>query len=276
MREVVGSRDLERRLSRSLRAEAPVAPLDLADRLLARTAAIDQRRRWTPWSMMMPALAAAAVIVLAVYVGLQLGGFLPRTGEGPFGSTEPSQSPVATESASPDPTGSAAPSPTPSVSPSPEAFPGGQTCESETLGVIVSYPADWFANEAVLPDDPALDPVEGCQYFSDEPMEIAPNAGLPPTVAIIFSRVAEEPPSSGSTISSEDVTVAGRLATVTESEGTGDGPFFAEGDFSYGYRITLADGEFLLASTHYANEGDYETHKQVLDRMMETLVLTGG
>ena len=214
--------------------------------------------------------AAAVVIVLAVVVGVQLGGLMPRTGEQPIGSSTPTGTPVVTEPASPSPSSTSTPPP------SAEVFPGGGSCTNEAFGFAVSFPADWFANEAVVPDDEALDPVAACQYFSDEPMEIAPNAGLPPTVAITFSLQEEEQPSSGTIITSEEVTIAGRPATVTESEGTGDGPFFAEGDFSYGYQITLADGQILLAGTYYANEGDYEAHKQVLDLMVETLVLIGS
>ncbi|MGH2384935.1 MAG: hypothetical protein ACRDGB_07805 [Candidatus Limnocylindria bacterium] len=218
--------------------------------------------------------AAAVVIVLAVVVGLQLGGLMPRTGEQPIGSSTPTGTPIATEPASPSPEGS--PSPTSTPAPSADVFPGGSTCTNEAFDFAVSYPADWFANEAVVPDDETLDPVAACRYFSDEPMEIAPNAGLPPTVAITFSLQAEELPPSGTVITSEQVTVAERPATVTESEGTGEGPFFAEGDFSYGYQVTLPDGQILVAATYYANEGDYEAHKQVLDRMMETLVLLGS
>lgn len=271
MRDELGSTELERRLSRSLQTMAPMAAPDLADRLMSRTRETKQRRRWMRWSSMMPLLpAAAAMIVLAVVVGLQLGGLMPRTGEQPIGSSTPTGTPVVTEPASPSP------SPSSTSTPSAEVFPGGGSCTNEAFGFAVRYPADWFANEAAVPDDEALDPVAACRYFSDEPMEITPNAGLPPTVAITFSVEEEEQPSSGTIISSEEVTIAGRPATVTEREGSGDGPFFAEGDFSYSYQITLADGQILFAGTYYANEGDYEAHKQVLDLMMETLVLTGS
>ena len=261
---------LERRLTEWCHATAPLPPPGLADRCLGRTAAVEQRRGWGGLGFG-PALAAAAVVLIAIVVGLRLGNLLPVAEQPPVGSAPVSASP--TPSANPTPSSPPPASPEPTVTPSPETFPDGNRCRNETLGFEVAYPADWFANEAVEPDVEGLDPVEACRYFSDEPMEIRPNAGLPATVAIVFNLVEEEPPASGNTLSSEEVTVAGRPATVTEIEGTGDGPFFAEGDFSYGYRITLENGQFLLAATHYANEGDYEGHKEVLDRMMETLDL---
>lgn len=263
-------RDLEQELRRSLHAAAPHPAPDMADRLLARTAAIEQRRGWGGLAFV-PALGAAAVVVVAVVAGIAFGDLLPRTDPPGVGPSSVAVSPTPSPSVAPTPT----PSQAPSAAPSAAVFPGGGVCENESLGYTVGYPAGWYANEAIEPQD-GLDGVEACQYFAEEPMEIRPNAGLPPTVAIVFSRGDEELPSSGITISSEETTIAGRPATVTESEGTGDGPFFAEGDFSYGYQITLPDGRFLVASTYYANDGDYETHKLTLDQMMETLELIGS
>ena len=269
MRHELSTEQIERRVTEWCHATAPLPPPGLADRCLGRTAAAGQRRGWGGLGFA-PALAAAAVVLLAIVVGLRLGNLLPVADQPPVGSAPASASPTPAV-----PTSTSAPSASPeaTVTPSPETFPDGNRCRNETLGFEVAYPSDWFANEAVEPDAEGLDPVEACQYFSDEPMEIPPNAGLPATVAIVFDLMEDEPPPSGNTVSAEEVTVAGRPAMVIETEGTGDGPFFAEGDFSYAYRITLENGQTLLASTYYANEGDYEAHKEVLDLMMETLEL---
>lgn len=272
MRDEHSSEELERGLARSLHAAAPVAAPDLADRLLRQTAAVEQRRGWFAWSSIVPALATAAALIVAVTVGLQVGGLFPPTGSAP----SPSPGPSGSKSMSP-----ATNTPAPTIAPSPSGAPASGTnrCENPELGYAVNYPSDWFANEAVERDE-ERDPVAACQHFSDEPIEMPLNTAWPPTVAMIsFSLHAEELPPIGTTLSTEQVTVAGRPATVTESEGPYEGIFFTEGDFSYGYEIMLPDGRFLVALTFYAKEGDYEdydAHKQVLDQMMETLVLIGS
>lgn len=253
---------LERRLARTLHAAAPIAPPDLADRLLRQTAAQPQRRGWSGFSFM-SVLAASAAVLVAVAVGLQIGNLLPRGNQ------------VGTGSESPTPTASAPSStarPSPSVSPS----PAGDRCENEALGYSVTVPSGWHANEAVVPEDESLTPIAACQYFGEQPLEIAPNAGVPLTVAIGFSRVSGSPVTAGEVVISEEMTVAGRPATVVEIAGTGDGPFFGDGDFAYRYEISLPDGAFLVADTISTRNGDYEAHKAVLDAMMETLELTGA
>jgi hypothetical protein len=279
-------RDLEQELRGSLHAAAPHPLPDMTDRLLARTAAIEQRRRWGGLPLV-PALGAAAVVVIAVVAGVAIADLLPRTdppGVGPStAAVSPSPSPTVTptplsEPAS-TPTPSQTPSPSPSQSPSAAVFPGGSDCENESLGYIVSYPADWYANEAVDPDDPAFDPIAACQYFGEEPMELTPNAGLPPTVAVSFSREAEvPPPSTGATVLSDRaVTVAGQPATVRELEmSDAAAPFFRAGDRVYSYLIELPTGDYLLVSTSSTSNGDYESHTEVLDQMMETLDFIGS
>ena len=98
------------------------------------------------------------------------------------------------------------------------------------------------------------------------------NAGLPPSVAIDFQRVADEPPSGGTEISSEQMSVDGRDATVREFETTGDG-FTPPGTRVYQYLISLDGGDVLVVSTDSQRDGDYAEHREVLDLMMETLSL---
>lgn len=262
MTNQVDSGDFERRLADALHGAAPVAPAGLADRLLDRTAAIDQRRGWFAPRNLVSSLAIAAVVTLAIIVGLQVGGLLPPVGGPPITTQEPSASPSAVPSS--------APTTMPSATPEPSA--ATPRCENETLGYAVSTPPGWFGNEAVAPDDPALDPIPACQYFGEQPFEVSPNAGLPPTVAISFTRQADAPPpSDGATVlSSEEVTVAGRSATVRETEETG------AGDRAYDYVISLPDGDVLWVATNVDADGDYEEHKRALDQMMESLELIDG
>ena len=265
-------RDLEQELRRSLHAAASRPTPDMADRLLARTAAIEQRRAWGGLAFV-PALGASAVAVVAVVAGIAFGGMLPRTDPPGVGPPSAAVSPSPSPSVAPTPTPSLASSPSPSTT----VFPGGNDCENELLGYTVGYPADWFSNEAVEPQD-GLDGIEPCQYFGEEPMEIGPNAGLPPTVAISFSRETEAPPpSTGATVVSErSVIVDGQPATARETEQETDAGFSQAGDRSYSYVIELPAGDYLQVSTSSTSNGDYQGHTDVLDQMMETLQLIGS
>ena len=263
--------ELELAIVRSLRAAAPVPEPGAADRVLRATSQMAQRRPWFQWRFG-PLLAMAAVAVLAAAVGVGIGQLLGPSGTGEPPSEAPSASPTVAPSASAAPlpsASSAAPSPSEAAGP----FPNGQRCENIELGYGVSYPAEWHANEEVRPQDETLDPIPACQYFGEEPMEILPNAGLPPSVAIGFDLEPTAPPPGGEVIRSERVTVAGRPAELREYEGTGDGPFIGEGDRVYEYLIELASGEVLIVGTDSTRTGDYESHRDVLDLMMETVEL---
>lgn len=268
-------RDLEERLRRSLHATAPRPAPDLADRLLSRTAAVGQRRGWGRLAFA-PALAAAAVVMIAVVVGLQLGNLLPRGGN--IGS-EPSAtgiSPFSSGTASPEIASSPTP-PSPSAS---EVLPNGNQCTNEEFGFTVSYPDDWWANEELVPEDPALTPIPACSRFAEQPVELRPNAGVSDEVAIIVG-LAEEPLGDYQPpyeiVESREATVDGRRATVEEGVWTEDMVFVAAGDRSYGYSIDLPSGQRLSFSTSStATLGAYEDHKQILDRMMETLEFAGA
>ena len=172
--------------------------------------------------------------------------------------------------------------PTPSEppsSPSPSAarLPVGQRCTNEVLGYAVSYPADWYANAEI--EQEFGDPIPACTYFSSQPMDIAPNAGLPPMVAISFERWTEAPPAGEGweVVSREETSVAELPAVVTELEQISDAgaPFSAAGDRTYGYEVELPDGTVLTASTGTTADGDYAEHKEVLDQMMATVEVTG-
>ena len=272
------SADLERRIASSLHAAAPHPAPDLADRVLRHTAATRQRRRWGGLTFA-TTLAAAAAAVVVVLIGLQLGGLLPRGND--IGG-QPSSVP-ATPSPSAPAVPSASPSATPAPSPSEDGFPGGLGCTNEEFGFTVSYPADWWANEAVVPDDPALTPTPDCRYFAEEPVELQPNVGLPGGIAVIVD-LAEEPlgegPANVEVVERRETEVDGRPASVEELEWTQDTEFQRAGDRNYAYRISLPDGQTLSVSTDtYISGADADTyagHREILDRMMESLDFVGS
>ena len=243
--------EIERRLPQALHAAAPAPSADLADRLLRRTAEAPQRRPLLSGAVV-TGLSFAAVAVVAAFIGLQLGG-LARETPPPVGG-EPSVSVP----------------PSPIASPSATVAPGMIPCENPADGYTVQYPTEWQANPPV-PAPSGLDPVAPCRFFAEEPFEVRPNAGLPSTVAISFQLVPDVRPAGG-TLRGEPstTTVDGRAAIAREVE-IGAGVFMPAGTLVYEWFIELANGQFLLVSTDSSRDGDYATHKAVLDRMMETL-----
>jgi hypothetical protein len=266
-------RDLERRLAASLHASAPHAGPDLADRLLRRTAVLEQRQGFFGISLS-TALAAAAVVMLAVAIGLGIGYLVPR--QNFVGG--PSDAPMPSPALSATPQETEAPSAVPSASAG--ALETGNHCVNDEAGYAVDYPADWWANERVVPEPPGT-PIAPCIAFAEEPVALVPNSQLPPSVAI-SGGITDPPPQDDTQpieiVSSREGEVAGRPAEIIESRWTEDVFFFRAGDRLYEYRIELPSGETLLFSTH-TNElidaQEYEAYKVVLDTMMETLELTG-
>lgn len=260
-------RDLEMRLSRSLHAAAPRPAPDLADRCLRRTAVAPQHQRFMGLGLG-SLLAAAATVIVAAAVGLGIGTLL--SGGVDVGDVVPSQSPSRSFEGTPQPSPPAA-SPSPSASAAPDAL----SCENDSIGFRVEYPTDWWANEEEVPEDNAFDPIPECLYFSEEPFDLIPNAGLPSGVAITF-READQPlgePTTYEVIATAETTIDGRPAVIEEIEmNERAAPFFEAGDRAYSYRIELPDGRTLEAATD-TRAGDYEAHKEVLDRMMGSLTL---
>lgn len=223
------------------------------------------------------AIAAVAVILAAVAVGLGLGDLLPSgasVGE-PGDSIGHSPSPSAKAEATPLPTRA------PTATASGALYPGGAvTCENVSIGFVVSYPADWWANEEIEPVDPGPSPIPACVYFAEEPVDLMPNAGLPPGIAItvgLEEQPVGDPQQPTEVLSSRDVTVAGVPATVEEIIWTEHTVFQRAGDRSYAYRISLPSGATLLVGTLNQQPSEqYELRKAVLDAMMTTLQLTAN
>ena len=265
--------DFERALHDSLHRSAPTADPHLAERLLARTAATPQRRRWALFSALGPALAAAAVVVLAVVAGLALRDIPANIGaeESPGATPKP----VVSPSASPSPRAETTPSVpvTPSGSPTPSAFPDAQRCTNEELGFEAAYPSGWHTNDEIAVE--FADPIPGCTYFDEAAFEIAPNTSLPPAIGIAFGREPQpgSEPSGAAVLQRDRATVDGQPATVTEVEFAEADVFIEAGQRDYWYEIQLPDGSVLVARTSSRGGDDYEAHKAVLDRIMESLTL---
>ena len=91
------------------------------------------------------------------------------------------------------------------------------TCTNEEFGFTVSYPAGWWANEALTPEDPALTPIPACTYFAEAPVELQPNAGLPAGIAVIVD-VADAPAGAGPTgVEVIDTSTADRFLKLARS-----------------------------------------------------------
>ena len=269
----------ERRVASSLHAAAPTPAPDLADRVMRKTSVTRQRRRWGGL-IMASALAATAAVAAAVVIGLQLGGLLPQRSNVGNEQSAPAATtlPSASDAPASQPTSTV---PSPSPSPSDGGLPGGMPCTNDEFGFTVDYPAQWWANEAVTPEDPALTPIPACTYFAEEPVELQPNAGLPRGIVVIVE-LAEDPaggePTGVEVIEQRETEVGGRHAVVEELEWTEDTAFQRAGDRTYSYRIELADGQTLTISTDTAVSGAdaaaYAQHREVLDRMMRSLAFT--
>lgn len=149
-------------------------------------------------------------------------------------------------------------------------------CRNDEIGFVVEYPAGWWANERLEPDDPGLTPIPGCTYFGPEPVELAPNAGLPSEIAIWFDVETQWRP-AGEVLLQEETTVDGRETFLFETE-AGQGGFVPAGSRTYTYVIPAADGSQILATTDSALEDDatYQEHREILDRMMETIDFEGA
>lgn len=145
-----------------------------------------------------------------------------------------------------------------------------QSCTNPEDGYSIQFPDGWFANEGEL--------VPTCRFFHPEPFKV-PEAtevfDLAVTVRVDdvpFSRVASDVDSLGEQVlSREEITVAGHQAVRVEAESTGDA-LLPEGVRSYRYHVEVDDGT-LTATTHDVGDLAYETNKEVLDDMMETLEL---
>ena len=209
-------------------------------------------------------IAMLAAAVLAACNG--------TTGETGILTPGESPSPTATVTVSPSPTETSSPSGSPSPR---QGGPLGdaEDCENEELGYEVDYPGDWWANDRIEPEDENLTPIEACQYFAANEVELQPNAGLPNGIAIQFQESDSVPQVSGERLVEESTTVDDQEAVRFEDRPEPSDPFVPEGSMVYGYAIEVGDGRYLVATTDNILQDDarYEESKAILDAMIETL-----
>jgi hypothetical protein len=144
-------------------------------------------------------------------------------------------------------------------------------CDNVEYGFRVAHPADWHTNSGdVLPP---------CTVFDPEPIEIPVATELPYDLAISITREPVElaeltrDDAWQSVAFTEPTTIDGRRAVRMEIEATGEGLRDA-GGLTYRYVVEL-DAGVLIAATHDVGTLPYEEKRQVLDRMMGTLQMTG-
>lgn len=282
-------RDLERELSDWLHAAAPSPAPDLADRLLRRTAATRQRRRWSGWSFMVPALGGAALAVVMLFVGIQLWKIGPEPIE-PLATpppgvetptvlaetpapSEPGPSPVVPSPSPvvPSPSPETTPPPTePSPSPDGEVFPDGQSCHNDSIGYTVSYPAGWWAQEEIPPTAGDRG-VRACIAFAPTETDILDRSNGESVPAIYFY-VDKNTQLVGERVRLEETTVDGHPATIRELLQHRD-LYYPAGTRTYQYLIDLGDGTFLVVDTvsGMRTGGVYARDVKVIDKMMQTL-----
>lgn len=136
-------------------------------------------------------------------------------------------------------------------------------------GYTVSYPEDWFTEDR---SDGAR-----CRFFHPEPFEV-PVASEATAIAIVL-RMEDIPyddllveldrSRAEELVTRSDVEVDGRAATVVLAEATGRA-LLPEGAQAYRYLIDIG-GPTLVASALDTAGGNFEDHRQVLDRMMSSL-----
>lgn len=144
-----------------------------------------------------------------------------------------------------------------------------QRCTNPQTGISISYPAGWLTNDGdVMPPCSAFDPrAVDLPRESEIPFDIAVTLGVeenpfdPDVASNEWERV----------VSVEPATVAGRRAIRVETEATGQG-LADRGMRSLRYVVDIGDRRTLVASTHDAGR-EYETNKNVLARMVQTISL---
>lgn len=173
----------------------------------------------------------------------------------------------ATATASPGTTETPTPTATPEGSDTPTGINLTQTCEADRY--TVDYPDGWYANSGEVATD-------ACGWFSPEPFEVEPATELLTEVFMYIDPVAYEDvlESPGIEEASErsETTVDGFMATRLERPS--DGPSIPPGTIATQYFVELGNGETLIATTYDLEDFDYETNREVLDAMIETLSFT--
>lgn len=229
-----------------------------------------------PWLARLPFVASAtAVVLLAACVGPAPSPTSPATPEASRSTIVQHASPTAVASV-----------PIPTVTAEPfEA--GAATCDNDTEGYSVSYPADW----TVAPADPDPEfPVRACAYFGPGPFEVDPTGseGQPWTIDMgAFSGACLEFDLSSLPSALDDVIVAGYPAVRAE---------MPRGGYAYILNLRSDDGSSLVEPndpTPPSSEECRGAHglmiagrewgavvgpplRRIVDRMATTIEVEGG
>jgi hypothetical protein len=215
--------------------------------------------------------------VLAMAAALTLSA-CADAGESP-GQQEPEATATATESptdgATETPTDDATDEPTDGTeSPTEDAgaTEGDQltlaaTCETDRF--TIDHPEGWWTN----PGDDAPE----CRIFhptevevENESLHYAVRAYIDP---VAYTDAAPHNEDEGEELRREELTVDGRQAVVTEVRSSGFA-LVPEGE-RYTTAIVDLDGEILVLTTSTVGDTDYERDADLIERMLETVELTG-
>lgn len=147
----------------------------------------------------------------------------------------------------------------------------GQTCTNQTIGYTVRYPTGWMTNAGeVLPQ---------CQVFDSDSVQLkAATEDFDEAVYFDLERipfnglVSKLGGPTSRVLSRRQTSVNGRQAVAVETEATGSG-LLPAGRRTYQYLIDF-NGQTLVVRTYNVPNQSYETNKQVLDRMAESLGFT--
>lgn len=187
------------------------------------------------------------------------------------GDTDDGVAPDPNATVTATPTATVAPTETvaPTVEPTPTT-PTGEptlaltTCQADRFSI--DYPEGWATNTGDAPPCRAFHPQEFGQ-IENEALHYAVRLYIDP---VEFDRVANSD-EQHEVVSREDTEVDGRRAIVEERVESGRG-LAPEGTRTYVYVIEVNAEETMIAATYSIGDTDYERDKDVMDRMIDSLV----
>lgn len=148
-----------------------------------------------------------------------------------------------------------------------------ETCSNDVDGFTLSYPTGWRTE--------ADNPNWRCSLFDPNQFVIDPNTEVPPTAVLVF--VDQHPfaetyaslsdQTLGSVLSTSDVTVAGRPGSTLEISDSGQVMYDAG---TKHYYLLVDEGDRTVVFETIDVVDGYESNKQVIDAMAQTLQVNGG
>ncbi|MBW3664906.1 MAG: hypothetical protein KY469_17555 [Actinobacteria bacterium] len=184
----------------------------------------------------------------------------------------------ADDGVAPDPTETATATPAPTVAPTETVAPTVEptattpteptlamtTCEADRFSI--DHPRDWATNTGDAPPCRAFHPDEFGQ-IENEALHYAVRLYIDP---VEFDRVANSD-EQHEIVTREDTEVDGHRAILEERVESGQG-LAPEGTRTYVYVIEVNPEETMIVATYSIGDTDYERDKDVMDRMVDSLV----